>query len=258
MDKNKKYIHESDEEKNSETPPISNLNAKIQDAVQAFANTLYGEIIDENNALKKKNEELKASNKEKDETIVSQAVYINKLKKQLEHAHKIIDTVEECKATGDPRPMFKYEYDLSDFKNDAGIKDVDHLFDCLLRLAEAKLRPEVFLINNASDIVPIYIVLTKDSKLEDSIYQYRGKLTVFCDYWNTNIVPHIQDSERAEKLRCKYDSIKAEINKKHWKDIGPGSWRRLASESSKKKKTYQRAFNIKERIVNMITNKHRA
>ena len=76
MDKNEKFIHKPDKEKNSKTPPISNLNAKVQDAVQAFANTLYGEIIDENNALKKENEELKVERETHKETIISQSIDI--------------------------------------------------------------------------------------------------------------------------------------------------------------------------------------
>lgn len=114
------------------------------------------------------------------------------------------------------------------------------------------------MINNASDIIPIFLVLTKDNKLENTKWQFLGTLKAFCDYWNTNIVPYIKDPERAKKLACEYSSIKATINKAPWKGTAPISWRRLASQATKKKKEYQRALNIKERIVNIITNKQRA
>ena len=214
---------------------------------------LCKEVDDENRALKEENEELRASNKDKDNTIVSQATQIMKLKEQLLHAHELIDTAEKCKATGDPRPMFKYEYDLSDFEESAGIKDIDYIFDSLLYLTEIMLKPGLHLINTASDIIPIYLVLTKDNKLEHTKWQFLGTLKVFCEYWNTNIVPNIKDPERRIALTCNYATIKAAINKAPWKDVSPASWRRLSYESTKRKKAYQLAFNIKERIVNLMT-----
>lgn len=252
MEKNATYLPNAGYDPETLTPQNGCTdNAAFEQFVQ-LKQMLCKEVDDENKALKEENEELKASNKEKDDTIVSQATQIMKLKKELLHAQEIINTAEKCKDTGDPRPMFKYEYDLSDFKESAEIKDIDFMFECLLCLTEVMLKPGLLLINSASDIIPIYLVLTKDNKLGQSNYQFRGTLKVFCDYWNVNIVPHIKDEDRREALTCNYASIKATINKAPWKQVDPSSWRRLSYEATKKKKAYQHALNIKERIVNLM------
>ena len=253
METNATHTQMPDYGQNNVTSQGSSPNAKALAQFEQFKAMLCGELIDENEALKKENEELKTERKEHVETITSQAVDIKELKKRLIHTQELLRTAEECKATGIARPMYKYEYDLTDFKTEAGINDVDYLFDCLLYLVDFQIKPEVYLINKASDIIPVFLVLTKDNKLVNTKFQFCGTLTAFCDYWNSNIVPHITDSKRAEKLACKYTSIKATIGKTPWKGTDPISWRRLASESPKKKKIYQQAFNIKERIVNMLT-----
>lgn len=258
METNETYTQSPDYGKRTIISEASGPNHDSYAQFELLKNMLCGELINENNALRKENEELKTERKEHVETITSQAVDIKTLKKELIQAQELLKTAEKCKATGDPRPMFKYEYDLSDFNDEAEIKDVDYIFDCLLYLVEFQTKPKNYLINNASDIIPIFLVLTKDNKLENTKWQFLGTLKAFCDYWNTNIVPYIKDPERAKKLACEYSSIKATINKAPWKGTDPISWRRLALEATKKKKEYQRAFNIKERIVNIITNKQRA
>lgn len=253
METNATHTQMPDYGQNNVTSQGSSPNAKTLAQFEQFKAMVCGELINENNALRKENEELKTERKEHVETITSQAVDIKELKKRLIHTQELLKTVDECKATGIARPMYKYEYDLTDFKTEAGINDVDYLFYCLLYLVDFQIKPEVYLINNASDIIPIFLVLTKDKKLENTKFQFCGTLTAFCDYWNSNIVPHVKDSKRAEKLACKYTSIKATIGKEPWKGTDPISWRRLASEATKKKKDYRKAFNIKERIVNMLT-----
>lgn len=253
METNATHTQMPDYGQNNVTSQGSSPNAKTLAQFEQFKAMVCGDLINENNALRKENEELKTERKEHVETITSQAVDIKELKKRLIHTQELLKTVDECKATGIARPMYKYEYDLTDFKTEAGINDVDYLFDCLLYLVDFQIKPEVYLINKASDIIPVFLVLTKDNKLENTKFRFCGSLTAFCDYWNSNIVPHITDSKRAEKLACKYTSIKATIGKTPWKGTDPISWRRLASESPKKKKIYQQAFNIKERIVNMLT-----
>lgn len=253
METNATHTQMPDYGQNNVTSQGSSPNAKTLAQFEQFKAMVCGELIDENEALKKENEELKVEREKHKETITRQSVDITELKNKLIHTQELLKTVDECKATGVARPMYKYEYDLTDFKTEAGINDVDYLFDCLLYLVDFQIKPEVYLINKASDIIPVFLVLTKDNKLVNTKFQFCGTLTAFCDYWNSNIVPHITDSKRAEKLACKYTSIKATIGKTPWKGTDPISWRRLASESPKKKKDYQRAFNIKERIVNMLT-----
>ena len=258
METNETYTHKPEYSQKTVTSQTGGSNADTLAQFEQLKNMLCGELIDENNALKKENEELKANCQKKDETIVSQAEDINEYKKKLEQAQEIIKSLEKCYGSGYPPPMYKYEYNLCDFSEKANIEDIDYLFDCLLYLTEVMIKPEKYLINTISNIVALYQVLSRDENLVNTKYHFTGTLKNFCDYWNINIVPNIKDRERAEKLTFKYESVKTEINKTHWKNVGPGSWRRLAMEPSKKKKIYEQAFNIKERTVKLITNKHRA
>lgn len=258
METNETHTHKPEYSQKTVTSQTNGSNADTLAQFEQLKNMLCGELIDENNTLKKENEELKASCQKKDKTIVSQAEDINEYKNKLKLAQEIINSLEKCNGSGTPLPMYKYEYNLCDFSESAEIKDIDYLFECLLYLTEVKIKPEKYLINTISNIVALYQVLSRDENLVKTKFHFTGTLKTFCDYWNTNIVPNIKDSERAEKLTCKYGSVKTEINKAHWKNVGPGSWRRLAMESTKKKKIYEQAFNIKERTVTLITQKHRA
>ena len=258
METNETHTHKPEYSQKTVTSQTGGSNADTLALFEQFKNAICDEFKDENNALRKENEDLKAKCKKKDETIVSQAEDINEYKKKLKQAQETINSLEKCNGFGYTPPMYKYEYNLCDFSEKANIQDIDYLFDCLSYLTEVLIKPEQYLINTISDIVAIFQVLTKDDNLVNTKFQYLGTLKSFCDYWNTNIVPYIKETERAQKLTCKYSSVKTTIGKAPWKNTTPISWRRLAMESTKKKKIYERAFNIKERTINLITNKHRA
>ena len=179
METNATHTQMPDYGQNNVTSQGSSPNAKTLAQFEQFKAMVCGDLINENNALRKENEELKTERKEHVETITSQAVDIKELKKRLIHTQELLRTAEECKATGNPQPMYKYEYDLTDFKTEAGINDVDYLFDCLLYLVDFQIKPEVYLINKASDIIPVFLVLTKDNKLENTKFRFCGSLTAF-------------------------------------------------------------------------------
>lgn len=109
METNKTYTQQPDYGDKTIIPQTSSTMPNIQAAAEQFANMLFGNLINENNALRKENEELKTERKEHIETITSQAVDIKELKKKLIHAQELLKTEKECKTTGDPRPMYKYE-----------------------------------------------------------------------------------------------------------------------------------------------------
>lgn len=218
--------------------------------------TLYNENIELAQRNRELEDELKTTtenNNELIQTCANQAKEINSLKQKLKHAQDVIRTNEESKQNNDSRAFYnKYEYDLMDFEEDVTTDDVNGLFNGLIELTNVKV-DDNYLIDCASAVIPVYIMLTKSQKILKTKNHFVGNLKSFCNYWNNNVVPNIKDKERANCLICNYDSIKSEINKAPWKDTGPAKWRMMALESqTRHKKPLSRAYNIKGRMESLF------
>lgn len=219
--------------------------------------TLYNENIELAQRNRELEDELKTkteNNNELIQTCANQAREINVLKEKLKHAQDVINTNENSKQANDSRAFFnKYEYDLMDFEEDVTTDDVNGLFNGLIELTNVKVDNDNYLIDCASAVIPVYIMLTKSQKISNTKNHFVGNLKSFCWYWNKNVVSNIKDEERANCLICNYDSIKSEINKAPWKDTGPAKWRMMALESqTRNKKPLSRAYNIKGRMESLF------
>lgn len=230
------------------------------DTLNLIKNIVNPSLYNENIELAQRNRELEdelktttENNNELIQTCANQAREINALKEKLKHAQDVINTNENSKQANDSRAFFnKYEYDLMDFEEDVTTDDVDGLFNGLIELTNVKV-DDNYLIDCASAVIPVYIMLTKSQKILKTKNHFVGNLKSFCDYWNKNVVPNIIDEERANCLICNYDSIKSEINKAPWKNSVPSRWRTMALESqTRNKKPLSRAYNIKGRMESLF------
>lgn len=233
------------------TPQVSCSNANIQAAAEVFANTVYSELIKERDEYMERCEKLQSESDVDKKTIARQANEITKLKDLLKHAQTLISTAEKCKETGDPRPMYNYEYDLGDHEMEAGVEDIETFWDNNFQLTQIMMPDGTFLIDNAAAIVPVFLVYTKSLKLEKTKWHFNGTIINFCYCWNKNVAARIEDKERAARLTCNPKTLTAELNKAPWTKIGLGRWRSEANSGSKHKKKLNRAANIKERIERM-------
>lgn len=237
--------------------PIDNDSEKLN----LISNIIYPSLYNENQELTQRNRELESELKNKTEnnneliqTCANQAREINALKEKLKHAQDVINTNENSKQTNDSRVFFnKYEYDLMDFVEDVTTDDVNGLFNKLIELTNIKVDNDNYLIDCASAVIPVYIMLTKSQKIVNTKNHFEGNLKSFCGYWNKNVVSNIEDKERANCLICNYDSIKVEMNKAPWKNVGPAKWRMMALDSkTRNKKPLNRAYNIKGRMESLF------
>ena len=251
MESNETHTHKPEYSQKTVTSQTNGSNANTLAQFEQLKNMLCGEVIKERDEWKESYENLKSEQATDKETIVRQSNEITKLKQMLMHAQKLINTAEKCKETGDPRPMFNYEYDLGDHVMEACAKDIETFWDNNLQLTQIMMPNGSYLINNAAAVVPIYLVYTKSYNFEKTKWHFIGTIINFCYCWNKNVAARIEDKERAAKLTCNSKALTAELNKAPWKKIGPARWRTEANGGSKHKKKLNRAANIKERIERM-------
>ena len=146
--------------------------------------------------------------------------------------------------------VLHFEYDILHFGNGATPLLVDMLFRKLQELADTKIAPDQYLIDNASAVVPIYILLTQSPNI-NPIYRYKGHMSDFCKEWNSNVASRIADEERSKKLTCRYESFKSEYGRVPWTVTSPASWR-TDIDSRREKIKLERAYNTKVRVESLL------
>lgn len=183
---------------------------------------------------------------------------ILELKEKLSHAQELINAYKQSMKSGDPTPMFKYEYDLTDYSQDTACEHVDILFDTLYELSSIQLNASTNLIENQTSVMIIYMVLHDSQKLKNTVFEYKGTLTNFVDSWNANVVARIEDPVRQKALTAHSPTIKSTLNKAPWKGVSQGSWKSLSYDTSNRNhKIYSKGYNIKSRLEACLLNNRR-
>lgn len=210
-------------------------NLSSEDTLKEIARLACPTLMIENEELRDEIYTLKAIN-----TGLTKELY--ECKEKLKEAQQQIKNSNTAPPSGSG---FMYEYDVLDFAENASAATINYLFDGLLHLTEIKTSTDKYLIDSASALIPIYIILKDSTVIVQTLYCFCGSLEDFCKYWNYNVASRIEDKERAKLLTVNYSSIKAEINKQPRKDRKPGCWRSVFNSASKHKKPLRRAINIK-------------
>lgn len=224
-----------------------------------------GRLYIQNEQLKKRIEELEEKTAE--ETAYKQRYYdkceecddVKNENKLLKEENRLL---EQKLNDGVPRSGFLYNFDVMDFNDNMGYKDIERLMDICLELAETPL-PKGYLIEDSMDVVPLYILLAERNafrKRGDSDKDTRNwGLTAFCECWNNNVIPRIADEKRKDELRCDSKKIKGELNRDLWKNSASCSWNGLYARcdngngrNSKKKAKLGRAVNIQKRMDKLL------
>ena len=144
-----------------------------------------------------------------------------------------------------------FVYDVVHFDEYITIEQINNVFLNLQKLTDIKTAPDQYLINNASAVVPIYLLLTESKKIPE-IYRYKGTKSDFCREWNSNVASRIPDKDRSQALTIEYDSFKAECNRAPWKGSSPANWNRDKVDSKHKVKL-DRAVNTKKHLERLFT-----
>lgn len=244
------------------SPPVSSPNN--YDKFGAAGRVLY-ELAEENEKLrevigqheKDKNdvEKYKRRYQEKSEECDD----LKEENKALKEKNKLL---ESQKGIDISQLKFLYNYDIMDFSEKLEASDIERIIDICLELAKTPMS-KGYLIDDSMDIIPIYILLA-----EKGVFKKHGNsekdtrnwgLTAFCNIWNNNVLPRIDDEARRDKLRCDSSKISNELKKELWKAAASCSWSNLYKNcdnsngrASRKKAKLGRAINIQKRLESLL------
>lgn len=99
------------------------------------------------------------------------------------------------------------------------------------------------LIDNASAIAPLYIILSD----KHVAHRFIGNRDDFAYMWNRNVAARV-DNYRRPGLTCKQASLTATLNREPWKGAPPALWGRLSLEGTKYSDRYIQAKAMMDRL----------
>ncbi len=238
------------------SPSSSSMMDEAKEMFERYARARNSDILNENEDLKNKNKELnekvaklETENKNFRDNLPGMQLMIWDLEEQLKEAESKLSLYEQ----GTPSVSVghcDYIYDVTHFEEDADVNTINYIFTSLLQLTNVKIAPDQYLLDCSAAIIPIFIILTTDKNINIR-FLYKGNLHDFCDEWNCNVVPYITDTERAEKLRCNYESLRVQYSSAPIKNCSPALWRRKSNDG-KNVTIYRRAYNVKKQLENML------
>jgi hypothetical protein len=239
-----------------ETLPVPADN-KYKKAVDAFGQMLYADLVRERDELKVENQEknkenvrLREENDKLHRLTSNQALELQDCKDKIIQLQSLFNSQMEGEPTIS-NDVLHFEYDVVHFDEYITIEQINNVFLNLQKLTDIKTAPDQYLINNASAVVPIYLLLTESKKIPE-IYRYKGTKSDFCREWNSNVASRIPDKDRSQALTIEYDSFKAECNRAPWKGSSPANWNRDKVDSKHKVKL-DRAVNTKKHLERLFT-----
>ena len=239
-----------------ETSPVPADN-KYKKAVDVFGQMFYAELIKERDELKanyeeetEKNARLREENDKLHRLASTQALELQDCKDKIIQLQSLFNSQIEGEPTIS-NDVLHFEYDVVHFDEYITIDQINNVFLNLQKLTDIKTAPDQYLINNASAVVPIYLLLTESKKIPE-IYRYKGTKSDFCREWNSNVASRIPDKDRSQALTIEYDSFKAECNRAPWKGSSPANWNRDKVDSKHKVKL-DRAVNTKKHLERLFT-----
>ena len=239
-----------------ETSPVPADN-KYKKAVDVFGQMFYADLVKERDELKVENQEkdkenarLREENDKLHRLASTQALELQDCKDKIIQLQSIFNSQMEGEPTIS-NDVLHFEYDVVHFDEYITIDQINNVFLNLQKLTDIKTAPDQYLINNASAVVPIYILLTESKKIPE-IYRYKGTKSDFCREWNSNVASRIPDKDRSQALTIEYDSFKAECNRAPWKNSSPANWNRDKVDSKHKVKL-DRAVNTKKHLERLFT-----
>lgn len=145
-----------------------------------------------------------------------------------------------------------YKYDITNYGGNPSHLTVKIFWDGMRSLTNEITQSGEFLIKSQSDVAPVFIILTKSNKFRNSTWHWCGTLKDFCDSWNVNVIPRIDDNERAQKLICNPNTLSKVLNRTPWKNTEISKWKDAASEQPRYKKDFECALNIKDRFERLV------
>lgn len=171
--------------------------------------------------------------------LINQASYINNL-----------NTGQE---RGNNREYHEdYTYNVSDFVPEIETDNIYKVIDTMRDLTECHMGDGVtYLIENQSDVTYVYKVLTNDGIKINPKYRYMGNKADFCNLWNLNVSKFIPDSVRAQNLTLDKDTFRSMCNQ-GVATISPGLWSTKSTETSRNKRGFDHALNIKSMLEHKL------
>lgn len=204
-------------------------------------------------SLQKDYGELNLKYKEQRETIADMATDNHRMSVKIKYLEAALNQYHNCRSdteTGKFVPKNKFIYDVSLFNTDS--RDVlEQMFAKWIELANEHDFDGNYYLTCATDVIPVFLVHTS-SLMTDKQMFYMGKQNEFVNCWNQNIVPNINDPQRAIELTLNEASFNAQKSNVFKGCPSPLNWREKTL-CKKVRKTardiFKRALNIKAFIM---------
>ena len=233
--------------------PSKNMTDSNYEAIKEI---LFPEMKEENNNLKEEIqqqreqiEDMTDENTKLHRALSEQVLLVQEYRDKLEKLQKLFNESSQEGVTVITDGL-DFVFDVTHFNEYIRIDQIHFLFLQLQKLVDIKIEPDKYLLNNAAAIVPVYIILTSNTKIPE-IFRYRGSMSDFCNEWNCNVVAYIKDKERAKAITCNPESFEREHRKEPWPRTSPSTWRRDIINGRNKRKL-DRAINIKTHMENLL------
>lgn len=209
-----------------------------------FCSTLETDTTKENEQVKK---ELKSTKEEFQQFLIKfakQSFELDECREEIkarkEDAEKSKHALPSFYALIDPR-MFTDSKGYSPSQ-----KWVYSLWDTLYTHSMNTSKEGDYYIDNTTSVAIIYKLLHESNRLA---YNFTGTYNDFSFAWNANVVGRITNTSHAQKLSCEGDTIKAEYNKSHWKNMSIGNLEQSKEFEGKHAHIYAKAKTI---ITNLL------
>ena len=240
----------------NETAPDTK-NTMPQDFTEAVKQMLYPELVKEIKQLKEEKQEYIDLCDSQKTTIAElriinsdQALKIRRKDKKLADIQTMYNAQIQSESTSTAAEQH-FVFDMTHFDENASVEQINTLFLKLQKLAEVQTAPDEYLIDNASAVVPVFVMLRESTKI-NPVFRYHGNMQDFCTEWNVNVASRIADKKRSETLTCKHGTFKAELGRAPLKGSSPATWK-VDAVSKNNKKKMGRCFNIKKHMERLFT-----
>lgn len=220
----------------------------VLEELRQYADTTLKEEIDRQNKLI---DEYIAEDQRRQKAFMNQGVELYEAKaeiKKLKNDSAQSFTNVDIAGNPDFCPCYDGRKFIDKQKKHPSQKEVQRIYDGLYVVVNTVDKDGHYIVKNGVQVAAIFIVLKYSTKIP---YRFTGTYSDFAYYWNENITNRIEDCDRARRLTCNEQSLKAEVNN-GWAKIPCAEWRISILDGNKYADNLTPALNLKTHIEKQL------
>lgn len=218
----------------------------IQIPTEMFRGVADSTLFAENEQYKLKLTKAHEKIWELEHAFADQGIELYKIKKENETLYKKLQMQDNTSAN----PTFYPIYDPRMFTDSKGNHPssqwVSRFWDVIFTHSQNTSEDGSYYIENSTSVMIVYKIVHESNRIA---YKFTGSYDDYSMSWNANVATRCTDVTRIEELTCKGESIKAEYNKKHWKEQLVGNLERMPEKSDSHSLVYSKANTIVTRLL---------